>query len=132
LYYDAEHNIYDTHALQIWDGDRLVGMGIFDLGAKSGASILHFYDPEYARYSIGKYLILLTMDELRARGCEWYYPGYVVTDVPRFDYKFFLGRDVAEYFEPTSQTWKAWHDDVLKPVSYTDEQWAAYFSDFFI
>jgi arginine-tRNA-protein transferase len=132
LYYDGDESIYNTYALQIWDRERLVGMGIFDTGKKSGSSILHFYDPEYARFSLGKYLILLTMDELRARGCSWYYPGYVVTDVPRFDYKLFLGRDVAEYFDPGSQTWKPWNDDVLRSVSYTEEEWSAYFSDFFI
>lgn len=132
LYYDAEHNIYDTHALQVWDGDRLVAMGIFDTGERSGASILHFYDPDYARFSPGKYLILLTMDVLRARGCAWYYPGYVVTDVPRFDYKLFLGKEAAAYFDPSSQSWRPWNDDVLRTVSYSEEEWSAYFSDFFI
>ena len=131
LYYDADHNIYDTRAVQVWDGSKLIAMGIFDIGHVAGTSILHFYDPEYARYSLGKYLMLLTLDFLKDRGCAWYYPGYVVTDVPRFDYKLFLGRDVAEYFEPESQTWKSRDEALLRSVSYTEEEWSAYFTDFF-
>jgi arginine-tRNA-protein transferase len=131
LYYDDDHNIYDTHGLQVWDGTKLIAMGIFDTGHRAGTSILHFYDPAYARFSLGKYLMLLTVDFLKERGCHWYYPGYVVTDVPRFDYKLFLGRDVAEYFDPASQGWKSWDDAVLNSVSYSEDEWSEYFTDFF-
>lgn len=131
LFYDAEHNIYDTYAILVKDGDKLVAMGIFDVGERAGTSILHFYDPAYAPFSLGKYLILLTLDHLRARDGVWYYPGYVVTDAPRFDYKLFLGKQAATYFDPLSQEWKPWNDSVFQSVSYSEEDWRTHFSDFF-
>lgn len=115
--------IYDTSALVVSDGDRTVAMGIFDTGARSAASILHFYDPDYARYSLGKYLILLTLDVLRERGFEWYYPGYVVTGERRFDYKLFLGRDKASYFDPRIQEWAPFRDEILERVEEGPEEW---------
>lgn len=105
--------IYDTRAIILSDGGREVAMGIYDMGNRAGASILHFYDPAYARQSLGKHLILLTLDQLLAAGCEWYYPGYVVSGVPRFDYKLFLGRDQARFFDPSEQDWKPFRDDIL-------------------
>lgn len=119
----AAGTIYDTHALVVSDAGRTVAMGIFDLGERSAASILHFYDPDYARYSLGKYLILLTLDEMRARGCEWYYPGYVVSGDCRFDYKLFLGRDRAGYFDPAEQDWRPFREELLERVEEDFGDW---------
>jgi arginyl-tRNA--protein-N-Asp/Glu arginylyltransferase len=115
--------IYETNALIVSDGEKTVAMGIFDTGARAAASILHFYDPEYARFSLGKYLILLTIDELRARGFEWYYPGYVVTGERRFDYKLFLGRDKASYFDPAHQAWRPFREEILQRVEDDTVDW---------
>lgn len=117
LYGDAgpdADTIYDTRAIILSDGPRDVAMGIYDLGHRAGASILHFYDPDFARHSLGKYLMLLTLDQLGTAGCEWYYPGYVVSGIPRFDYKLFLGRDRAAYFEPAEQAWRPFRDELLR------------------
>ena len=95
-----EQNIYDSRAFLVRDGDRVVACGIFHTGTVSAASILHFYDPEYSRYSLGKYLILLTLEYCRLKGIQWYYPGYVVVGDPRMDYKLFLGQDLAQYYSP--------------------------------
>lgn len=93
-------NIYKTKAIIVREGDRIISCGIFHLGAASVASILHFYDPEYNRYSPGKYLILKTMDYCRLKGIEWYYPGYVIQGNPKMNYKLFLGHDIAQYYHP--------------------------------
>jgi arginyl-tRNA--protein-N-Asp/Glu arginylyltransferase len=111
----SDGSIYHTCAIALYDGSRLAGMGIFDLGTNSCASILHFYDPDYARHSLGRYLVLLTVDLLRERGYEWYYPGYVVPGNPKFDYKLFLGKDCAEYFHTGEQSWKPFEDRILDP-----------------
>lgn len=116
-------SIYDTNALVVSDGDKTVAMGIFDMGARAAASILHFYDPDYARYSLGKYLILLTIDLIKARGFDWYYPGYVVTGERRFDYKLFLGRDKASFFDPKIQDWAPFREEILERVEEDPGAW---------
>lgn len=107
--------VFQTNAIVLYDEKRPVAMGLFDTGAKACASILHFYHPGYARFSLGRYLVLLTVDLLRERGFEWYYPGYVVPGHPKFDYKLFLGKDCAEYFHPVEQGWKPFEEGLLDP-----------------
>jgi leucyl-tRNA---protein transferase len=93
-------NIYDSKALVVRDGDRLAACGIFHRGARSAASVLHFYDPAYKWYSPGKFLILSTLDYCRSEGIDWYYPGYVIEGNPKMDYKLFLGEETVQYYLP--------------------------------
>ncbi len=110
-------NIYDSKAIIIRDGDQIISCGIFHKGDTSIASILHFYDPDYKRYSPGKYLILKTLDYCRLHGIEWYYPGYVIEGNPKMNYKLFLGQDVAQYYSPEphplSGSWLPFRSDML-------------------
>lgn len=96
----GDSNIYDTGALIVRDGGKIVSCGIFHRGDSSLASILHFYDPQFSRYSPGKFLILKTLDYCRSEEIEWYYPGYVVQGNPKMDYKLFLGKDSVQYYSP--------------------------------
>jgi leucyl-tRNA---protein transferase len=105
--------IFDTKCISIFDTEQLVAAGYFDVGEKAAASILHFYNPAYARYSLGKFLILITLDYLKEQGMPYYYPGYVVQDVSKMNYKLFLGEDSAEYFEPETMGWKRFHGQIL-------------------
>lgn len=109
-----EHSIYDTQCISLWDGERLVAAGYFDKGLDSAASILHFYDPDYSRYGLGKWLVLLTVDYLRAQGFRHYYPGYVVENLPKMDYKLFLGCHHAQYFDAETHQWLPFHPRIVQ------------------
>ena len=106
----------------VYDGDQLIAAGYFDLGDTAAASILHFFDPQYARYSLGKYLILLTIEYLKDQGYEYYYPGYVVEGLPKMDYKLFLGKEEAEYFDPEAVAWLKFDDNILIRPPSADNQ----------
>ena len=93
-------NIYDTKAFLVREEDRTIACGIFHCGNNAAASILHFYNPRYSRFSPGKFLILRTLDYCRRTGMEWYYPGYLIQGDPKMDYKLFLGRDTVQYYHP--------------------------------
>ena len=112
-----ESNIYDTKAIIIRDGDRIISCGIFHEGVTSAASIIHFYDPDFCRFSPGKYLILKTLDYCRLRGIELYYPGYIIQGNPKMNYKLFLGQEVAHYYHPEpnplSGSWLPFQSDIL-------------------
>lgn len=99
-------SVFDTKCISIYDADRLVAVGYFDVGHTAAASILNFYDPAYARYSLGKLLILKTIAYLAQQHFEWYYPGYVVEDDRKMNYKLFLGARFAYYFNPESVAWQ--------------------------
>lgn len=109
----GEKNIYRTYAISVFDQDQLIAGGYFDVGSAAGTSILHFYDPIYKEYSLGKYLMLLTADFLGSTGYVFYYPGYVVAGSSKMDYKLFMGKEATQYFDPGSGTWKYFDGRIL-------------------
>jgi leucyl-tRNA---protein transferase len=109
----TDKNIYTTKCISIFDNNKLIAGGYFDVGKISAASILHFFDPLYSRYSLGKYLILLTIDYLTSKGYTFYYPGYIVEGLSKMNYKLFLGKNEAQYFDPEASTWKYFQESIL-------------------
>jgi len=116
------NNIFRTKTISVFDKGSLVAGAYFDLGAQAAASILHFYDPAYARFSLGKLLILLTIDYLRENNFDLYYPGYVVEGLNKMNYKLFLGREPAEYFDPLAVQWRSFHESILSRSPELDKE----------
>ena len=102
---DDGRNIFRTQVISVYDNDRLVAGGYFDLGLESAASILHFFDPGIRPASPGKFLMLLTLDYLKSTGYRFYYPGYLVSGKPKMDYKLFPGKAITEYYDPQLRLW---------------------------
>lgn len=98
-------NIYHTYEVTVRDGDKLIAVGFFDVGATSGMGITSVYDPLYKKYSLGKFLIYLKMDFCRSRGFEFFYPGYFVPGYSFFDYKLTIGKRSLQFLELASQQW---------------------------
>jgi len=103
LFGDADYNIYDTWETCIYDEDRLIAASFFDLGDNSIASIMGLFHPDYSKYSLGFYTMLLEIDFGKKTGAEYYYPGYVVPNYYKFDYKLRIGD--TEYFDPDKNQW---------------------------
>jgi arginyl-tRNA--protein-N-Asp/Glu arginylyltransferase len=101
------NSIYSTRLISVYDHQQLIAGGCFDIGQKAAASILHYFDPAYARFSLGRYLMLLTVDFLRNTEVQYYYPGYVVEGDPKMNYKLFLGFEAAQYFDPSQAAWRS-------------------------
>ncbi|OGX88143.1 arginine-tRNA-protein transferase [Hymenobacter lapidarius] len=99
------HNVFNTYAIELRDGDRLIAVGIFDHGERTLAGILNFYDPAYRQFSLGKYLLLLKTDHARRLRLDYYYPGYVVHNYPKFDYKLFACPAATEVYDSVSGLW---------------------------
>lgn len=97
------YSIYHTMEFLTWDGDQLVAASYFDLGENSIASILGFYHPDYAQYSLGYFTMLMEVEYGLEHGYGYFYPGYVVPGYPRFDYKLRVGP--MEYFDLQTAGW---------------------------
>ncbi|MEM8585720.1 MAG: arginine-tRNA-protein transferase [Bacteroidota bacterium] len=102
--YDEE-SIFDTYEVCIREQEtnKLVGASYFDLGDNSAASILGVYEPDFERYSLGYYSMLLEMAFCMEQGFNYYYPGYIVPGYKRFDYKKRIGQ--TEYLDVKSGSW---------------------------
>lgn len=83
--------IFNTHIIEIFDGDKLIGFSLFDFGAKACAGLLAVYDLDYAKYSLGKYTLLKEIEIAKYEGYNFYYPGYILNNDKTFDYKVCVG-----------------------------------------
>jgi arginine-tRNA-protein transferase len=66
---------------------------------------MNFYHPEYRKFSLGKVLMLLKVEHARALGYQYYYPGYLVHNYPKFDYKLFPCLAATEVFDCLTSRW---------------------------
>ena len=105
LFGGATRSRFDTQLVEVRDAGRLIAAGIFDNGRESIMGILNFYDPEYAKYSPGKYLMLLKIRYARQTGRAFYYPGYLVVGNTKFDYKLFPCKAATEVYDDNTGQW---------------------------
>jgi arginine-tRNA-protein transferase len=98
-------NRFDTYQANIYDGERLIATGFFDIGQNSAAGITSIYHPEYKKYSLGKYLIYLKMEYCKLQHLQYFYPGYVVPGYAPFDYKLEVGRAALQYLKVATNEW---------------------------
>jgi len=101
----ATYNAFDTYVIEVRDERKLIAAGIFDNGDQSIAGIMNFYHPDYRKHSLGKYLMLLKINHARHQQKAYYYPGYLVSNYPKFDYKLFASEAATEVFDGVSGQW---------------------------
>ena len=102
---DSDYNVYNTFMINVYDGERLIGSGGFDLGSNSAAGIFSVYDPAYKKFSLGKYMIYEKMLYCKRENFIYFYPGYFVPGYPSFDYKIEMGKPALEYFDIEQGKW---------------------------
>ena len=68
-------------------GDRLVGVGILDLGRLDASSVYFFFDPDESRRSLGVFSVLVETAWLRLQGGRHHYLGLYVADCGPLAYK---------------------------------------------
>jgi leucyl-tRNA---protein transferase len=103
-------NVFETYAIQIEDANKLIAYGIVDNGLHSIAGIVNVIDPDYKRYSLGKFLMLQKMDFALQKNKRFYYPGYISDTWNKFDYKLFIGKPITEIYERETHTWLRFED----------------------
>ncbi len=107
LYGDSTMDIFPTLEITLFDNGKLIALGYFDTGLKSVAGIISFYDPEYKKNSLGKYLILLKLQYCKDNQFDFFYPGYFAPYYPAFDYKLQIGRESLSYLRLENNAWES-------------------------
>lgn len=77
----------DTVEVAYRVGETLVGVSILDIGLTSGSSVYHYFDPDFARRSLGTFSAMAEMAWLREQGKRWYYFGLYVAACTHLAYK---------------------------------------------
>ena len=108
---DADGNHpFNSYCISCYDGDELIGCGIFDLGHEAAAGIVSFYDRQYDAHSLGRYMIYAMIEYCKEQGFRYFYPGYVVPGDKAFDYKLQIGADTIEFYRFSTGEWLSWQD----------------------
>ncbi|MEO8412848.1 MAG: hypothetical protein ABI472_04285 [Ginsengibacter sp.] len=105
LYGGSTRDVYNTFMINVYDGNKMIGTGFFDVGNTSAAGICSIYDPGYKKYSLGKYMIYQKMLYCKNENFAYFYPGYFVPGYPMFDYKLDIGKPSIEYFNSRKKEW---------------------------
>ena len=110
---NVDHNLFDSEIIEIRDGGKLIAAGIYDKGSTAIAGIMNFYDPAYRKYSLGKYLMLLKMQNAIKNKIQFYYPGYIAYGYNKFNYKLFPNPRLAEIFDAKKKVWLPYNKGLL-------------------
>jgi leucyl-tRNA---protein transferase len=100
-------DVFNTYQINLHDGDKLIACSYLDFGFKSAEGISSYYDPDYAQYSLGKYLIYLQIDICYSNQLDFFYPGYFVPFYPHLDYKLSIGKSFLEYYAYDNNLWES-------------------------
>lgn len=120
---DQSINPFNSWMTTVHDGDKLIAIGYFDLGHTSSMAILNFYHPAFSKFSLGKFLMLKTMDYCKELGKLYYYPGYITIESDKMDYKIFPNPEAIEVFFAKANEWKC-------IANYSKSDLDRYFKDF--
>lgn len=103
---DRTENVFNTQLLTIRDDGKLIAAGCYDEAGESLTGILSIYDPAYKKYSLGKVLLLLKLDEAMRLEKTYFYPGYISLHTAKFDYKLFPDLDATEVYNRLLDEWQ--------------------------
>ena len=107
---NSSKDVFQTKTISLYDNEKLIGIGFFDLAEYSGAQVLNFFDPDYHKQSIGKYLTLETMRYLQSINYKYFYVGFEYVGHSKMDYKLFVGEEGVEYLDKNTNQWKFYGD----------------------
>lgn len=102
---DSIFDIFDSYHINIFDEQKLIAFGVFDLGEKNAEGIVNVFDPDYRKFSLGKQLMLEKIMFLKNRGFENFYPGYFVPGYQQFDYKLKINTEATYFLDVGEQKW---------------------------
>jgi leucyl-tRNA---protein transferase len=105
LLVDVDNQIFSSKLVEVRHDGRLVAAGVLDTGWDSAAGIVNIYEPDYKKYSLGRYIMLLKHQYCLAKKIPYYYPGYFSPTYPQFDYKLFLDKAATEVLLPELNDW---------------------------
>ncbi len=80
------HNDFGYEILYYYD-DKLIGVDLIDIFDDGISSIYFYYDPDYAKYSLGKFSLYNQIKLAKSNHKKWIYLGYLVEGCPSLAYK---------------------------------------------
>ena len=77
----------ETYFYEMRAADKLISIAVVDYMDNALSAVYTFYDPDYARNSLGKFAILFEIGEALRTGRQWLYLGYWIEGCNKMEYK---------------------------------------------
>ncbi|NVJ49433.1 MAG: arginyltransferase [Gammaproteobacteria bacterium] len=77
----------NTEFLNIYDGQKLITCSVVDRLSNGFSAVYTYYDPDYAKFSLGRLAILQLIEQAKSAAMEYLYLGYLVKDCRKMKYK---------------------------------------------
>lgn len=81
------HSCMLTVEMCYYYSDKLVGVGVVDLGRRAASSVYFYFDPDESALSPGTWSVLQEIELCRRTGRSWLYLGLYVADCRSLVYK---------------------------------------------
>lgn len=76
-----------TVEMRYYAEDRLIGVGIVDVGEKDASSVYFYFDPDESKRSLGVFSVMAEIHWMRSRKGRHHYLGLYVADCSHLVYK---------------------------------------------
>ena len=88
-YYNSFVTGYNDFGYEVlyYDKEKLIAVDLIDVLPNGISSIYFYYDPDYAKYSLGKLSLYHQLLFAKNANKSWIYLGYYVEDCPSLSYK---------------------------------------------
>lgn len=77
--------------MEVFLGEKIIGFSIMDLGLVGASMVYLVFDPKFEKRSIGKYIILKTIEWALTEGYKYLYLGFYIPQHTKMDYKSQFG-----------------------------------------
>lgn len=81
------HPFTFNRMLKIMDRDRVAAVSHLDITANAMSAIYCYFDEAYARFSPGRFAVLMEIQIAQKLGCKWLYLGYYIEKNNHTNYK---------------------------------------------
>jgi len=88
-YYNSFVSGYNNFGYEVlyYDENKLIGVDLIDILDDGISSIYFYYDPDYEKYSLGKFSLYNQIKFSQKNQKKWIYLGYYVEQCPSLSYK---------------------------------------------
>ncbi|MFT5351755.1 MAG: arginyl-tRNA--protein-N-Asp/Glu arginylyltransferase [Planctomycetota bacterium] len=75
------------YEMRLSENNKLVAVAIVDVMDNALSAVYTYFDPDFSHLSLGRFAVLLEIEEARNQGLDWLYLGYWIKDCKKMSYK---------------------------------------------
>jgi arginyl-tRNA--protein-N-Asp/Glu arginylyltransferase len=75
------------YEMRLRETNSVIAVAIVDIMDNALSAVYTYFDPDYAQRSLGRFAVLLEIEEAKKQGLSWLYLGYWIKNCKKMSYK---------------------------------------------